>query len=114
MLGYVLPAIAITAAGAVTASAEIALSLPLSAEASLASQVYQCGEDEPIKVHYINDAQNALALVPIDGKTVIFVSAISGSGARYVSGSLVWWSKGTTATLEDEMIEDSLQECPAA
>lgn len=114
MFRYFLSALTITAAGAGTTSAEIALSLPLSAEASLASQVYQCSEDEPIKVHYINDAQNALALVPIDGKTVIFVSAISGSGVRYVSGSLVWWTKGSKATLEDEMVENSLQECTAA
>ena len=43
----------------------------------------------------------------------VFVNVVSASGARYVSGSYVWWSKGDTATLENELENGSILTCQA-
>ena len=55
------------------------------------------------RVVYVNGPDDALALLDVAGKRLIFVNVISGSGARYASGSYVWWSKGPQARLYDEM-----------
>ncbi len=62
---------------------------------------YDCGTTGPRKVTYVNAAENALAIVDIDGSERIFVNVISGSGARYASGGYVWWTKGPEASLYD-------------
>ena len=63
---------------------------------------YICEDHEGrVETDYINAAPNFLALVPIDGKTVIFANILSGSGARYVAGKYQWWTKGPEAQLID-------------
>ena len=52
-------------------------------------------------MQYINAAPNFLALIPIEDKTLIFVTTVSASGAKYESGQFVWWDKGSDATLSD-------------
>ena len=95
------------------ASAEATLSIPLALGAtdSVLSQTYTCADGASIAVQYVNAGANRLALLPIDGAERIFVNVVSASGARYVSGEYVWWSKGDGATLENEMKEGSLQDC---
>jgi membrane-bound inhibitor of C-type lysozyme len=43
------------------------------------------------KVTYINGAGNSLAVIPVNGSSLIFVNVASGSGARYAAGQYVWW-----------------------
>ncbi|WP_158234178.1 MliC family protein [Oceaniglobus indicus] len=98
-----------------TASADVSLSIPLELGTigSVHAQSYTCGEAEPFTVQYINTDANTLAIVPVDGEDRVFVNVVSGSGARYVSGAHVWWSKGDTATLENTMDEKDVADCQA-
>jgi len=45
----------------------------------------------PFSVEYINGGGNSLAIVPIEGKSLIFVNVVAGSGARYVAKQYTWW-----------------------
>ena len=49
----------------------------------------------PFPVVYLNGAGNSLAVLPIEGRSLIFASVISGSGARYASGRYIWWDAGS-------------------
>lgn len=63
---------------------------------------YGCeGQEAPIQVDYLNAAPNYLALIPIDGSTLVFNTVLSASGARYAAGKYVWWTKGPDASLYD-------------
>jgi membrane-bound inhibitor of C-type lysozyme len=77
------------------------LTLNLDGDAEKKSVQYDCGEFGQIPVTYINANSNFLALVPFEGETLIFVTVLSGSGARYVSGTHEWATKGPEATLLD-------------
>lgn len=95
------------------AAAEATLSIPLKSGTtdSVESVTYSCGDGEAFSVQYVNAGANALAIFPIDGEDRIFVNVVSASGARYASGAYVWWTKGDTATLENEMEEGSIEDC---
>lgn len=49
---------------------------------------------KPFVVEYLNGAGNSLAIVPVREQSLIFVSVPSASGARYASGTLIWWDAG--------------------
>lgn len=49
-------------------------------------------------VEYINGAGNSLAIVPVNGESLIFTTVMSGSGARYASGDFIWWEAGGRGT----------------
>lgn len=85
--------------GAVDVSAQVVLSMEQSFERNIVR--YECDGLEPFAVDYINAHPNFLAIVPIDGQRLIFVSTISASGVRYVSGQHEWWTDGGDATLTD-------------
>ena len=53
----------------------------------------------PLKVEYINAGGNSLAVVPISGKTFIFVNVLSASGARYVAQQYTWWEAKGAVTI---------------
>lgn len=95
-------------AGAGMAAAQATLSIPLKpgTSDSVLSQAYSCGGEDPFPVQYVNAGGNALAILPVDGEERIFVNVIAASGAKYVSGAHVWWSKGDSATLENVMEQD--------
>lgn len=97
---------------AVPAMAQDSITLPLQG-ATLETLSYSCDGGMPFEVKYLNAGPNSLAILPVDGAERIFVNVISGSGARYASGQYIWWSKGNTATLENQMEEGSLQDCVA-
>jgi membrane-bound inhibitor of C-type lysozyme len=69
---------------------------------------YVCDGGKTITTNYLN-ARNGqgFALLRIKGKTMLFVDTLSASGARYIAGHYVWWTKGPTATLYDEMAEEN-------
>ncbi len=105
-------ALAIVAtAGAAAAEASLFIPLKIGPTDSVQSQSYSCGNGEPFSVQYVNAGANALAIFPIDGEDRIFVNMVSASGARYASGAYVWWTKGDTATLENEMEDGSIKDC---
>lgn len=112
MMRISLLAIALFAsASAATAQATLSIPLKIGTTDSVSSQTYACGDAEAFAVQYVNAGANALAILPIDGEERIFVNVVSASGAKYVSGADVWWTKGDTATLENEMEAGSLQNC---
>ncbi|MGP2490829.1 MliC family protein [Mesorhizobium sp. PUT5] len=80
---------------------KITLSIDVPAEATVHSVTYGCGDGISLPVSYINADPNFLAIVPVDGKSIVFASVISGSGARYAAGKYEWWSKGDDASLRD-------------
>jgi membrane-bound inhibitor of C-type lysozyme len=82
--------------------ASIALTLTLPDPGAWQHVSYSCDEqEERLAVDYLNAAPNFLALVPVDGKSLVFANVISGSGARYASGRYEWWTKGPEARLTD-------------
>jgi membrane-bound inhibitor of C-type lysozyme len=63
---------------------------------------YGCeGDVDHLAVDYINAAPNYLALLPLDGGTVLFNTVLAASGAKYAAGKYVWWNKGNEASLYD-------------
>ena len=100
-------------ASAATAQTTLSIPLKIGAADSVLSQTYACGDAEDFAVQYVNSGANALAIMQIDGEERIFVNVVSASGAKYVSGADVWWTKGDTATWENEMKAGSLQTCTA-
>jgi membrane-bound inhibitor of C-type lysozyme len=109
------PALA-TPALAAPALAGANLSVPLApgAENTIILTSYSCDGGTPFEVQYINAGENNLALIPVEGVERIFVLTVSGSGARYVSGSQEWWSKGEAAMLDDTMTDAPAQDCREA
>ena len=60
---------------------------------------YNCGQEQPLNVKYVNAAPNYLAFLTVEDRTLVFVTVLSASGAKYAAGEYEWWSKGTEATL---------------
>lgn len=110
---YVLPLLAGLCPAATFAdeAGSLSISLPLTEDAGLVSQQYRCGDEAPFAVRYINAEPNYIAILPVDGRTRVFVSVIAASGVRYVSGPFEWWTKGDTATLRDEMEDGAGADC---
>ncbi|MET0330637.1 MAG: MliC family protein, partial [Dyella sp.] len=78
---------------------------------------YQCHGSRPLTVNYINTTDgDALAYLEVEGKPHIFVTTLSGSGAKYVSGVYTWWNKGDQGTLwtsPDPKAPPALADCKA-
>lgn len=68
---------------------------------------YTCRSGGTLSVDYFNLPDTSLAVIPIDGKPRVFVSVLSASGAKYVSGPHVWWTRGNRADLSDETKPDA-------
>jgi membrane-bound inhibitor of C-type lysozyme len=92
---------------AVSASLTLTLESTGNIERSVVN--YLCDDDSALSVHYINAAPNFLALVPVEGEALVFVSTVSASGARYVSGPYEWWSHQGEATLRDLMQDEGAE-----
>ncbi|MBO9587462.1 MliC family protein [Devosia sp.] len=106
-----------TAPAAPTVTATLTLSLEATSDIERRTVIYQCDDGTGFRTQYVNAAPNFLAILPVEGDTYIFVTTVSGSGARYVSGPYEWWTKGDEATLRDlQAAEDAppLATCLAA
>jgi membrane-bound inhibitor of C-type lysozyme len=101
-----------------TVSVALATALPLSALAAASNaprfgglrtqkphtQKYTCATGRILNVTYLSAANGqSFAIVPVNGKDMLFVNTISGSGVRYQAGSYTWWTKGPRADLYDSM-----------
>ena len=42
-------------------------------------------------VEYLNGAGNSLAILPVNGESIVFANIFSGSGARYAAKQFIWW-----------------------
>lgn len=82
-------------------SAEVTVRLPGADCVQRKVVTYRCEGFGALEVEYINAGGNALAVVPVEGRTLIFANVISASGARYAAGRYVWWTKGDRADLYD-------------
>ncbi len=82
-------------------SIEVRTTLALTGPAETSVVRYDCGSASTLAVTYVNVEPNAIALIPVDDDTRLFVTTLSASGARYVSGPFEWWSKGEEATLRN-------------
>ena len=95
------PAPVQSAAG--TATSTLVITLGTTGDFERKSVHYNCtGDADSLTVDYINAPPNYLALLPIDGTTLVFNTVLAASGAKYAAGKYVFWSKGTDANLYDE------------
>ena len=92
------------------ADATLGVGLSVTGNSEIKVATYACEGRDPLSVEYLNAAPNFLALVPVGDQTLVFVNVISASGAKYESGSYVWWIKGSDATLHD--ITEGLDAAP--
>jgi len=81
-------------------SMQLVITLPGNAERHLVR--YKCEDtDDTMQVEYLNADPDYLAILPVEGKKLIFVTTLAASGVRYISGKYVWWTKGAEASLFD-------------
>lgn len=84
--------------GGDTTASSFQIMLAVSGDAERRLVRYECEGVQPFAVEYLNAAPNFLALIPVDGRTRVFVNVEAASGARYVSGMYEWWTQGADAT----------------
>ena len=104
--GTEVPATPMAIDAMVSARAGLTLSLDSTGDIERRIVGYNCEGDQTLSVQYINAAPNFLAIVPVEGQNLVFASALSASGARYVSGPYEWWSHQGEATLRDLMQDE--------
>lgn len=95
-----LTAIIFAAATSAAMASTVTLELPGDAKVDRNSVDYKCG-DQAVKVEYINAGNNSLAVLTRGDLTIVAVTVLSGSGARYAGQQYVWWTKGDNADLYD-------------
>lgn len=100
VLAFALSPIIASAALATT----VTLDLPGSETPETTRVEYVCGARN-VAATYINTSDNQFAVLDLGDKTIVAVSVISGSGARYVGQQYEWWTKGNEAQFTDLMQE---------
>ncbi|WP_244813874.1 MliC family protein [Caballeronia sp. Lep1P3] len=101
-----LPVSAMAAAAALPLSTAVAmpLTVPQVQTASTQTTRYDCKDGKTVSVQYTNTRnRQSFAALTVDGRKLLFVNVIAGSGARYVADQYTWWTKGPDANLYDEM-----------
>jgi membrane-bound inhibitor of C-type lysozyme len=79
------------------------VSFPGTAVANKQVRSYLCDGNKRLGVLYINTTDgDSFAYLPVDGTQHVFVTVMSGSGAKYASGPYVWWTKGPQGNLTRE------------
>lgn len=54
--------------------------------------------DHKVSVTYVSADITSLAILPLDGKILVFTNVVAADGSKYVADRYVWWSKGDQAT----------------
>lgn len=63
---------------------------------------YTCANGKTFKVTYLNATNGqSFALVPVQGRSLLFVETLAASGAKYQADRYTWWTKGPRADLYD-------------
>jgi membrane-bound inhibitor of C-type lysozyme len=61
-------------------------------------------------VEYLNGPGNSLAVLPINGRSLIFANVLSASGARYAADKYIWWDAGSRGvTLSSDAVDGTKQ-----
>ncbi|MGB6934478.1 MAG: MliC family protein, partial [Acidobacteriaceae bacterium] len=92
-------AIAILFASAMANATDVTLHLKGSQAMSRSTAQYECDAQGakmglpsgPFSVEYLNGAGNSLAILPVNGESIVFANIFSGSGARYAAKQYIWW-----------------------
>lgn len=79
----------------------LTLDLPGAAEADRTQVTYACTGDRQATAEYVNLGGNSLVVLTVDGRTLLMVGVMSGSGARYAGQHYIWWTKGNSADFYD-------------
>lgn len=95
-------AIILAAVTSAAMASTVTLELPGSAPVERNSVSYKCG-DQAVKAEYVNAGDNSLVVLTLGDQTVVAVTVLSGSGAKYAGQQYVWWTKGNNADLYDLM-----------
>lgn len=86
-----------------SAAAAADLTIPLSGPISQKKVQFQCDEHAKtlglpagqFSVEYLNGDGNSLAVLPINGHSLIFSGVSSADGSRYAAGGFIWWDVGS-------------------
>lgn len=89
------------------------LHIPLAPAVSVQEQktLYRCKGPRDLRqkllkgdfpVTYLNAGATSLAVLSVEGQTLVFTNVISASGAKYVADRFVWWSKGAEAFFSED------------
>lgn len=102
-----------TASAAAAAEVSVTLSIPVTGATSVNSTAvaYECA-GRAVTATYVNAGSVSLAVLEIDGETIVASNVVSASGARYAGGRYVWWTKGEEADLYD--LTQGGEDTPAA
>ncbi|MGB8481125.1 MAG: MliC family protein [Acidobacteriaceae bacterium] len=92
-------AIGIPFAGTFAGATEVTLHLKGSQAMSCSIERYECDAEGSkmglpagiFSVEYLNGAGNSLAILPVNGASLVFANIVSGSGARYAAKQYIWW-----------------------
>ena len=92
-------AIALLSACAMASATDVTLHLKGSQAMSRSTVQYECDAEGakmglpagPFSVEYLNGAGNSLAILPVNGESIVFANIFSGSGARYAAKQYIWW-----------------------
>lgn len=64
---------------------------------------YACKGGKTLNVEYMNTKnKQSFALLTVEGRKLLFVNVLAGSGAKYVADHYTWWTKGPEGSLTDD------------
>ncbi|CAK02611.1 MliC family protein [Bartonella tribocorum] len=82
----------------------LVIEVPDDPEPTTEVATYQCDTDtgkEHVEVTYLNAGNISLVDFKWQGKRILASRSISASGAKYMGGPYIWWTKGNEAMLSD-------------
>jgi membrane-bound inhibitor of C-type lysozyme len=102
LLKYTIMGVAFSLSALSAGAADLTISLTGSEPMARHVAKFRCDEHASalglptgvFSVQYWNGNGNSLAILPIQGRSLVFSSVISGSGARYAAGPYIWWDAG--------------------
>ncbi len=87
---------------AVTSAEAGSLQVPQVQTGTPITRTYQCEGGKSLQVTYWNSNNGqSFALVPVEGKPLLFVDTLAASGVKYDAGHYTWWTKGNHGDLYD-------------
>ncbi|MGX7002566.1 MliC family protein [Caballeronia sp. KNU42] len=84
-------------------AAAMPLTVPQIQTATTNTLRYECHGGSTLTVQYMNTKnKQSFALLTVDGRKMLFVNVLAGSGAKYVGDHYTWWTKGPEGSLTDD------------
>lgn len=85
------------------AAVAMPLTVPQIQTATTNTLRYECHGGSTLTVQYMNTKnKQSFALLTVDGRKMLFVNVLAGSGAKYVGDHYTWWTKGPEGSLTDD------------